>query len=75
MNTTITYQSMGLWTELEVVYQSFAVGGARAYLTARVRDDRPAALRGDPTPEPVTILLSQSEMRRLALQLLMETLG
>ena len=75
MNTNITYKSMGIWTELKVETQSFNSGPARAYLTAQVSPDKPAVLKGDSDQEPLTILLSQSDMRRLALQLLMETLG
>lgn len=76
MDTTIIYKSMGIWTEVEVVTQSFTSGPARAILTVRPTPakERPKGLKRDHRG-PIQLMLSQSEMRRLALQLLMETLG
>lgn len=75
-DTVITYKSMGLWTEVEVTTQSFQSGPARAIMTVRPTPakNRPKGLKRDHRG-PIQLMLSQSDMRRLALQLLMETLG
>jgi hypothetical protein len=75
-DTVILYKSMGLWTEVEVTTQSFQGGDARAYLVVRPTspEERPKGLDADDS-KPITILLNRANMRRLALHLLMESMG
>ena len=72
-DVTIVYKSMGIWTEVEVTTQTFH-DDARVILVARQIADRPISLM-EPDKPSVEIMLNRANMRRLALHLLMESMG
>ena len=65
-----TYRGQLLWTELIAEVQAFDHGPCSTYLTIRVRTDNPVH---EPDKE-ITVLLSERDTKRLAVQLLMGVL-